>query len=420
MSNDINQIQTLKGFRDFLGPTAKKRMWFIEKIRSVFIGFGFEPLETPTLEYESLLLGKYGTEADKLVYGFEDKGGRRVALRYDQTVPTARIVSQYRNDIVFPYKRYQIQPVWRADKPQKGRYREFMQCDADIIGIKNSLVDAEILAVYYNIYKAIGLTSIQLSINDRASLIQLITSSGVAESLVFSTIQTIDKLEKVGKEGVIKELIERGLTTTVANAVLNSIENATLPDTLSEIVNAAVSLGVPQEALVFNPALARGLDYYTGIIFEGIVPEYTVGSVGGGGRYDNLINDLVGYDTPAVGFAVGFDRTLEAAEEAGLIPNFESSATALVTIFSPELKNKSIKIINSLRNNNISVELFLDENKKLDNQLKYANKKNIPFVVIIGPEEDKKNIVQLKDMKTGEKKELSIDELIKLLLLSST
>jgi histidyl-tRNA synthetase len=191
------EMQTLKGFRDFIGYDAQKRMWLIEKIRGVFSAFGFEPLETPVLEYASLLLGKYGDEAEKLIYMFEDRGGRKVAMRYDQTVPTARIISQYQNTLIFPYKRYQIQPVWRADKPQKGRYREFFQCDADIIGSTSYIADAEILAVYYAIYEAIGLTSIKIQVNDRQQLIQTVKAAGAEDDNVLSIIQTIDKIKKI-------------------------------------------------------------------------------------------------------------------------------------------------------------------------------------------------------------------------------
>lgn len=412
MSNGINQVQTLKGFRDFVGEPARKRLWLIEKIRSIFDFFGFEPLETPALEYESLLMGKYGAEADKLIYGFEDRGGRRVALRYDQTIPSARIIAQYRNELVFPYKRYQIQPVWRADKPQKGRYREFMQCDADIIGISTPLADAEILAVFYNIFKAIGIDSIKININDRETLISSIKSTGVAENQVFSVIQTIDKLDKIGKDGVIAELETKVASSGAANKIVDVVLSAKMPEKLDKIIESATKLGVPANVFVFNPTLARGLDYYTGMIFEGMVPEYTVGSVGGGGRYDNLINDLVGFNSPAVGFALGFDRTLEAAEKLGKIPQFENSAQVLVTVFSPGLKDISLNVARELRAKNISTEVFVDENKKLDGQLKYANKKNIPYVVIIGPEEAAKNVVQLKNMKTGEKDMLPLSKLI--------
>jgi histidyl-tRNA synthetase len=405
------QIQTLKGFRDFLGSEASKRLWLIENIRKVFEKFGYESLETPTLEYEALLMGKYGTEADKLIYSFEDRGQRRVALRYDQTIPLARIVSQYQNELVFPYKRYQIQPVWRADKPQKGRYREFLQCDADIVGTNSPSADAEMLVLYAAIYEQIGLNSLKIKLNDREVLFQTIKEAGVEETAVFSVIQTLDKLDKKSKEEVIQELTEKGVSSGAATDLLSKLEQAEMPEKLSKIVNLAEQMGAKKDIFLFSPTLARGLDYYTGMIFEGVIPEYTVGSVGGGGRYDNLLNQLLGVDQPAVGFAVGFDRTLEAAEQLGKIPAESRGTKVLVTIFSPDLAKNSMSVTAELRKQGIPAELYLDPDRKLDAQLKYANKKAIPFVIIIGPDEVANNTIKLKNMKTGEQKEVKKEEL---------
>lgn len=410
-----NSIQTLKGFRDFLGQDARKRQWLKNIIASVFERFGFEPIETPTLEYESLLLGKYGAEADKLIYGFEDRGGRRIALRYDQTVPTARIVSQYRSQLIFPFKRYQIQNVWRADKPQKGRYREFTQCDADIIGSTSAMTDAEILAIYASIYLEIGIDSIQIKVNDRQQLIQNIKDAGITDDMIFSVIQTIDKLDKKSAEEVLQELQEKGIESAKGKNLLSRLGNAVISPMLGEILEYTKEMGIPTDIFKFTPALARGLDYYTGLIFEGIIPEYGVGSVGGGGRYDNLIKDLVNVEMPAVGFGLGFDRTLEAADELGKIPDFSASATFLVTIFSPELRNDSLKIVNILRKEGIRTEIYLDANKKLDAQLKYANAKGIPFVIIMGPDEAAKGVVKVKDMVNREEREVAVEELTTLL-----
>ena len=406
-----NTIQTLKGFRDFLGADARKRQWLKNIIASVFERFGFEPIETPTLEYESLLLGKYGAEADKLIYGFEDRGGRRIALRYDQTVPTARIVSQYRGQLIFPFKRYQIQNVWRADKPQKGRYREFTQCDADIIGSTSLMADAEILAIYASIYLEIGIDSIQIKINDRAQLIQNIKDAGIKGDLIFSVIQTIDKLDKKSSDEVLKELEDKGIELSKGKDLLEKLEKAVMSPALAETLEYVKEMGVLVEIFKFTPTLARGLDYYTGLIFEGIIPEYGVGSVGGGGRYDNLIKDLVNVEMPAVGFGLGFDRTLEAADELGKIPDLSASAHFLVTLFSPELRRESLHIAHTLRQEGIRTEVYLDSTKKLDVQLKYANAKGIPFVVIMGPDEAARGIVKVKDMINREEREVSIKEL---------
>ncbi len=409
MSSDQN-MQPLKGFRDFMGPEARKRNWLISRIRAVFERFGFEPLETPTLEYESLLMGKYGAEAEKLIYRFEDNGERRVAMRYDQTVPMARVIATHQNDIAVPYKRYQIQNVWRADKPQKGRYREFLQCDADIIGSSSSISDAEILAVYYAIFQEIGISSLKLKINDRTQLIESIKQGGVPEDKIFSVIQTIDKLDKKSADDVAEELDEKGIAQS--RELIQSLQQLQPTDQLQTIINAATRLGVPENVFEFTPTLARGLDYYTGMIFEGIVPEYTAGSVGGGGRYDKLIGNLVNIDMPAVGFGLGFDRTLEAAEELGKIPSNIGSSQVLVTIFDEQLIEKSLQITSLLRNNNINTECYTDFTSKIDKQLKYADRKKIQYVVIIGPEEAENNNAVLKNMQTGEQETISIDQLV--------
>jgi histidyl-tRNA synthetase len=393
-----SELQTLKGFRDYLNHDARKRHWLSNSIRRVFERHGFEPLETPALEYESLLLGKYGDEADKLIYRFEDQGGRKVALRYDQTVPTARVVAQYRNQLSFPYRRYQIQDVWRAEKPQKGRYRQFVQCDADIIGTSTPITDAETLAVYAAIYYELGIDSIRIKVNDRKSLIQTITQAGIAEDMVFSTIQTIDKLDKKSPGEVEEELMKKGLTKKTASDLLKSLSSQSLPRELETTIRHARSLGVKEETIEFAPALARGLDYYTGLIFEGIIPEYPVGSVGGGGRYDNLIQDLVGTDMPAIGFGLGFDRTLEAAEALGKTPSQTSHAQVYVTLFSDELTSAALEVAARIRKEGIAVDCSL-EATKMQKQVKYANTNQIPFVVIVGPDEEKNGTVILKNMK---------------------
>lgn len=409
------EMQTLKGFRDFIGYDAQKRMWLIEKIRGVFGAYGFEPLETPVLEYASLLTGKYGAEAEKLIYSFSDRGGRNVAMRYDQTVPTARVVAQYQNSLVFPYKRYQIQPVWRADKPQKGRYREFFQCDADIIGSRSFVADAEILAVYYGIYEAIGLTSIKIQVNDRQQLIEAVKGAGVAESSVLSVIQSIDKIKKVTEDELLAELQTKGVAEAEGKALLKQLSDSNPSENLQKIIEAAASLGVPKDVLIFDPTLARGLDYYTGLIFEGSIPEYTVGSVGGGGRYDNLINSLVGVDQPAVGFGLGFDRTLEAAEELGKIPPLNEKRV-LVSIFSPDQLEASLKLTSMLRKNGVSADCYPDETQKLEKQIKFALKKGIIYLCILGPDEVESNSVVVKNLQQNAQESVPQDKLASYLL----
>jgi len=403
--------QTLKGFRDFLPADKRARDYVENKIKESFQLFGFEPLETPTLEYAELLTGKYGDEADKLLYTFTDRGERKVGLRYDQTVPTARVLAQYQDQLGKGFRRYQIQPVFRADKPQKGRYREFAQCDADIFGSTDSISDAEILAVYYNIYQNLGLTDLVLRVNDRQTLFSTLESFATDDVSVSSIIQSIDKLDKKSTEDVTQELVAKGLQEDSASQALVAINSANKSDNLHSIIDSAVQLGVPENSLEFTPTLARGLDYYTGMIFEGILPGQS-GSVGGGGRYDQLIESLGGPSTPAVGFGLGFDRTVQAALDQGLVPTDDNITRALVTIFSPDLQGQALKVARELRSAGINTEVYPDSTDKLGKQLKYANKKNIPFVLVIGEDEVRDNTVTLKNMETTKQSTLSLDQAI--------
>lgn len=399
--------QTLKGFRDFLPAEKRKRDYVTQKIKKTFELFGFEPLETPTLEYSEVILGKYGKEADKMVYSFKDKGGRNLSLRYDQTVPTARVLAQYQNSLPKCFRRYQIQNVFRADKPQKGRYREFTQCDIDIFGSTSPIADAEIIACTYFAFKNIGYPKIILRINDRQTLFNSLKSFSTKTADVLSIIQTIDKLDKKDKLSVLQELIKKGLSSKNANAALAAVAGAALTPNLKQIIEQSKLLGVPNQAIEFTPNLARGLDYYTGMIFEVILPEYPLGSFGGGGRYDNLINKLSGYNIPAVGIAFGFDRMVEAADELNLIPKENTGAKVLVTIF--EDPQPALAAAAVLRQKNINAEVFPAQDK-IDKQLKYANRKGVNFVLMIGPDEAAKNMVTLKNMQTGKQKTITLDQ----------
>jgi len=394
-------VQTLKGFRDFLPQEAKKRQYVIQTLKKVFESYGFEPLETPALEYKEILTGKYGDEGDKLMYTFQDNGGRDVALRYDQTVPLARVVAQYQNELSLPFKRFQIQPVWRAENTQRGRFREFLQCDIDICGTKSSLSDAELLSLIYKAYSSLGFESFKILVNDR----------DLFKNLAQKAITIIDKIKKIGKEEVIKELQEIG----VSSEVLEELLSAQKTDSLQDIISQAVLLGVPESVLVFEPTLARGLDYYTGIIIEVEIDGYAVGSVGGGGRYDNLIGMFAGKDIPAVGFAFGFDRIMDAMEEKNLFPSSVGNDDILVTIFSPEYLEDSLSLLSTLRENNITAQIYLDPQVKMEKQLKYADQNNISYVLILGPEEKEKNRVTFKNMKTREQIQRSLQEILQLL-----
>lgn len=407
--------QTLKGFRDFLPQEKRARDFVAGKIIETFERFGFEPIETPTLEYAALLLGKYGDEADKLVYTFTDRGNREVGLRYDQTVPTARLLAQNQESLPKYFRRYQIQNVFRADKPQRGRYREFTQCDADIFGSTSPLSDAEILSVFYAIYADLGLDKIVIEVNDRETLIQSLNPFVTSNIDVYSIIQSIDKLDKIPAELVISELIEKGLPSKSAAEALETIRSAPSSLNLKKIIKAAVSLGIPESNLLYRPTLARGLDYYTGLIFEAKFGD-SGSSLGGGGRYDNLIQSLSGLSVPAVGFGLGFDRTVETLEENNLISIKPSATKVMVTVFNESTESDSLKIVRLLRTMNINTELYPSAKDKLVKQFKYADTKHIPQVIIIGPEEIAAKTVTVKSMNTGKSVTTPQNQLISTLL----
>ena len=395
--------QILKGFRDFLPIEAMKRQYVVNIIRKTFELYGFEPLETPAIEYLEVFTGNIG-EDEKLFYKFEDTGGRKVALRYDQTVPTCRLIAQYPNKITMPFKRYQIQTVWRAEKPQKGRYREFLQCDADIFGVDDRASDGETIALTVEIFKNLGFKKPVAIINDRA----------LYKDIPYKAIVAIDKLEKIGKEGVVNELIKKGYSSEEAKKLLDKVASSKPNEDLKIIFQFLDDYGM-KENYQFKPTLARSFSYSTGTIWEIIVDEFDSGSLAGCERFDSLVSRFSNQNVPAVGFAIGFDRTVLAMEELGLFPDIKTTTKILVTIFEKTLLNQSQNITQLLRKNKINTDLYSDPNLKLDKQLKYANKKSIPYVIIIGPEEARNDVVKLKDMKTGEQKELKIEEVIKLL-----
>lgn len=405
-------LQPLKGFRDFLPEESLKRQFVLDKIRNIFNLFGFSPLETPALEYKSLLAGKMGAEAEKLMYFFNDLGGREVGLRYDQTVPTARILATYQNEIPSPWRRYQIQTVWRADKPQKGRYRELLQCDADIYGSVSSVADAEIMALGYHIFKLLGFSGIKLFVNDRNILFEIMNYCQIPEDKQLSIIQSIDKLDRKSKNEISLELKEKGMDDKNIKHLFNHIDTAKPTPRLNEVIQTSKNLGIDEKDIIFQSGLARGLDYYTGTIFEIKIAGYEAGSVLGGGRYDNLISQLSGINTPAVGFAIGFDRTVEAMEQFQLIPEINKFPTTLVSIFNPELTQVSASVASNLRQNGISCELYCDNQAKLDKQLKYADKKKVRWFIVIGPDEYKNNTVVIKDLSTGHQEEVKLSDIM--------
>jgi len=399
--------KTLKGFRDFLPKEARKRQYVIDKLRSVFESYGFEPLETPALEYAEILEGKYGEEGERLMYKFEDKGGRKVALRYDQTVPLARIVAQYSNGISLPFKRYQIQNVWRGENPQAGRFREFLQCDIDTVGTSSLLADAEIIEIAISSLEALGFKGFKVLINDRKVFSGLIEDSNKLPTIV----RTIDKLKKNGQEKVIDEIVSAGIEKELAEKILQTLETQKPTDNINRLFDYLSALGISEGNFEFAPFLARGLDYYTSTIFEIEIEGYEAGSVCGGGRYDDLIGMFGGKQIPAVGCSFGFDRVIEAMDTLSLFPQDLQTTRILVTVFSPELLNKSIETCEILNKSNISCELYVDPNAKMDRQLKYADQKGISYVVIVGPKEAETNSVTVKDLRTSEQRTIPLDQL---------
>lgn len=405
MSISQNKLQTLKGFRDFLPNQEKNRQWLITKLEEIFELWGFEPISTPTIEYLSLFEGQIG-EDEKMFFKFKDQGDRSVALRYDQTVPTCRILAQYKNQITLPFKRYQIQQVFRAEKPQKGRYREFLQADADIFGSDSPIADAEVIALSLSIYQKLGFKNFKVMINDRELL----------KSIPYKAITAIDKIKKVGRENVIKEMVSKGMALSEAKNILSFVENLKPNPAIEIILKYLKNSGFPNEHVVFEPTLARSFAYSSGPIWEVVIPEYESGSVLGGERYDNIIESISKFKIPATGFAVGFDRTLEAAEILGIIPDIQKPSQVLIAIFDPNLLTNSVEVAKKFREKQISTEIYPSDKVKLGKQIKYANDKKIPFMVIIGPDEVKNNKIRIKNMLAREEQCLSLPDAIEYLI----
>jgi len=398
--------QTLKGFRDFLPVDVSKRQWVCGIMAKTAELWGYEPIETPTLESLSLFEGEIG-EDEKLFFKFKDQGDRSVALRYDQTVPTCRYVANNLENITIPFRRYQYQTVFRAEKPQKGRYREFTQFDVDIFGVANPKADAEVMALNLDTYLKIGFKKPIIIFNNR----------DLMKGIPYQAIAAIDKLKKIGGDGVIQDMMAKGIEKKQAKEYLNTVITMQPDETINIIIQYLEKSGFGREFYRFEPTLARSFSYSEGPIWEIVIEDYTVGSVGGGERYDGMMKRLTGLDIPATGLAIGFDRTVEAADQLNLIPKMQNTRI-LVTIFSINELGSSIQIAKTLRNAKLNTELYPDSNAKLDKQLKYADRKDIPYCVIIGPKEREKNVVILKNMKTKEQITVSIEEVIRLLISS--
>lgn len=420
----------LKGFRDYLPEVMVPRVRLLRAISEVFERFGFEPLDTPSIEYADILLGKLGPEAEKLFYRFRDNGDRDVALRYELTISLARVVAQYK-DLPRPFKRYQMGPVWRAESPARGRFREFWQCDVDIVGSASLLADAECLAVDHAVMSEVGVPNYRIRFNNRKLFRGLQQRAGIeAPPVMDAVMRSVDKFDKIGAVGVRAELDAlrtQGLSAQGLESVMQFLALAGTPmgnqarisaarefvgasetgrrgcDELQQVYEAAGALGVPDAAMHVDTTIVRGLDYYTGTVFEtflGDLPGY--GSVMSGGRYDGLIGLFTDEDIPAVGISVGVDRLIAALEELNRLPEGRASADALVTVFDQAGAAYSLRIAALLRNAGLNAELWLEPGAKLQKQLKYAERKGIPLAIVAGPAEAAANAVNLKTLATRE------------------
>lgn len=444
-----------KGTRDFSPAEVAKRDYIFNCIKTHFNHFGFQPIETPSFENSATLMGKYGEEGDRLIFKIlnsgdylskaddallQDKNSLKLttqisekALRYDLTVPFARYVVQHQNEIDFPFKRYQIQPVWRADRPQKGRFREFYQCDADVVGSTSLLQEVELIQLYDAVFTNLGLNGVTLKINNRKILSGIAEVIGASDKLIDFTV-ALDKLDKIGEDGVKTEMVEKGISAEAITLVqplfnftgdisakidqlktllANSTEGKKGIEELEFICNTVAQVGLSTAILDLDVTLARGLNYYTGAIFEVAPPAgVKMGSIGGGGRYDDLTGIFGLKDVSGVGVSFGLDRIYLVMEELDLFPKtVAKSSKVLFLNFGEKEAVYALKAIAKLRKNNIAAELYSDQ-VKLGKQFQYADKKGIACAVLVGEEELNANTFTLKNLQSGEQTSCTLEQLI--------
>lgn len=429
------QPRTFKGARDFLPEQMLHRERITQVMRQTFKKYGFAPIETPAIEYLDVLTGKYGEDADRLIYRLNYKNGSKdeAALHYDLTVPFSRVVAM-NPDLAMPFKRYQIQPVWRADRPQphQGRFREFYQCDVDCVGSSSMVIDAEMVAITYEVLSQLGFEGFLIKINNRKILNGITQYVGLDASWTQEVCRSIDKLDKVEWSEVRKELtdkniaedaiatlellLQKELTLTNLEAELSAVEVAQEGiRELKQVFAYLDILGIPASAYRFDISLARGLDYYTGPIFETKLPAHPhIGSLTGGGRYDTLIGMFTGKDMPSVGTTLGLDRIFTAMQQLNLLEDVKTSTQVLVANFGDDTMQDALSLVKSLRENNVNTE-FYPEPAKMKKQFAYCDKKKIPYVCIIGETEKAAQKVSVKNMQTGEQHVVSLEELVFLL-----
>ncbi|WP_103866359.1 histidine--tRNA ligase [Aquimarina sp. I32.4] len=443
-----------KGTRDFSPIEVAKRGYIMDTIRKQFRLFGFQPIETPSFENSDTLMGKYGEEGDRLIFKILNSGDylskvdealyttkdskkmtskiSEKALRYDLTVPFARYVVQHQNEIDFPFKRFQIQPVWRADRPQKGRFREFFQCDADVVGSKSLLQEVDFIRLYDQVFTQLNLKGVTIKMNNRKILSGIAEVIGASDKLIDFTV-ALDKLDKIGEDGVKKEMLGKGITEEAIEKVkplfdfkgttsekikglrsmlASSEEGMQGVKELEFIVNVIKEIPLTTALLDLDVTLARGLNYYTGAIFEVSAPDAVkIGSIGGGGRYDDLTGIFGLKDISGVGISFGLDRIYLVLDELRLFPETVASSTkALFINFGESEAIYSLKAVNKLRGDQITAELYPDS-AKMKKQMGYADKRNIPFVVLVGTSEMETGTFTVKNMKSGTQKEVDYEEL---------
>lgn len=438
-----------KGTRDFLPSEVAKRNYLFETIKSVFRRYGYAPIETPSFELSTTLMGKYGDEGDRLIFRILNSGEKmrkadldalaadqlakfanslaEKALRYDLTVPFARFVVQHQNELTFPFKRYQIQPVWRADRPQHGRYQEFTQCDVDVVGSDSLLYEVELIQIFDEVLSQLGLPGFSILMNNRKILSGIAEVSGQATRIVELTV-AIDKLDKIGEEGVVKELSEKGFSAEAIDKIrpLFAFQGSNADkielmrsylgqseigqqglDELQEVLEHVTELGLTRGQLIFDLTLARGLNYYTGAIFEVKAHDVKMGSICGGGRYDDLTALFGLKGLSGVGISFGADRIYDVMTELNLFPaTLDKTLDILFVHFGAAEAKYSLQLLKEVRQMGLAAEIYPSA-AKLQKQLKYANDRNVPYVVMIGAEEAAAGMLSLKDMVSGEQAQIS-------------
>ena len=423
-----------RGMRDILPEQMIRRQYVIDVIRDVFEEFGFEPLQTPALELSEVLTGKYGPDAEKLIYQAGHVGGKEdISLRYDLSVPLCRVVAMH-PQLPKPFKRYQIDPVWRAERPQKGRYRQFFQCDADTVGTESMLADAENVNLIYQVLTRLGFEQFEININDRKLITGIGQFTGVPDEQLGGLYRSIDKLDKIGLAGVRDELAENqipepaiekllallqieGDSETVLNALSEQLGDSEVAKEgiaeLEELNGYLTTLGVPDEFYRVNVSMVRGLEYYTGPIYETVVEEPKIGSITGGGRYDELIGSFSKQGYPATGTSFGIERIIDVMEEFDMFPAAvgKTVTQVLVTVFDAELAQESLKLATLLRQDGIRTEVYCHPTR-LSAQIKYADTKGIPYAVILGSDELEAGKVAIRNLASREQQIVPREEFV--------